>query len=629
MMFFRNPRLTLWAVVASAAAGIALVVATREPESPSPPNWVGAGPLRARPSHQDAAPRVLLADTGAQHHYELMMRADVAATSQRILSYDLEGKWLVEEATQTSAGLTFRARLDGAALRSATAAPHERHILEDFERGLGSVHFFSADERGAIVEARLPRNLPSFVQTTMKWWVAATQFSRGPLGARSWEAQESDASGTYRAQYEEIAPNRFRKRKVEYLTAPPVASGSRFDAQPTEVLESESLFDFGARGSLAKLEVVERTRVAQHGVLPELESTTRLTLRLEDASAATASAAQVAEELERTEPGQLSDPPSRSARRADIDRAKIAGQSLATLTSTLETAAGDHRDDVTKRARAYVGLAALLRQDESARSDAMRRILGGAPDAPALIDALGDAGDLESQRILIDVLDKAKLDETQGRGALIALSLVREPGPDAVAALEARLDDPLLGTQAAYGLGAYAHQLQESEPSLSRSVLDLLIDRLENASDPSEAARYLEALGNAGHPGALPVIDAHLADGSAAIRSGAVRALRRISGAEVDARLAGLVTTDPASGVRDIALGVIGSRPESPALGAAVAASARFEPDLRLRLAAARILGRWMWQEPELLALGQWLAANDPEEKIRATLQRALEARTG
>jgi hypothetical protein len=131
-----------------------------------------------------------------------------------------------------------------------------------------------------------------------------------------------------------------------------------------------------------------------------------------------------------------------------------------------------------------VGLAALLRQDESARLDAMRRILGGGSDAPVLIDALGDAGDFESQRLLIDVLDKAKLDETQRRGALIAVSLVREPGPDAVAALEARLDDPLLGTQAAYGLGAYAHQLQQSEPSLSRSVLDLLIDRLENASDP-------------------------------------------------------------------------------------------------------------------------------------------------
>jgi hypothetical protein len=72
--------------------------------------------------------------------------------------------------------------------------------------------------------------------------------SSDPVGVTVPDGRTPVVVGALRKDTSESCP------RFDYLTAPPVASGSRFDAQPTEVLESEALFDFGARGSLAGLE---------------------------------------------------------------------------------------------------------------------------------------------------------------------------------------------------------------------------------------------------------------------------------------------------------------------------------------------------------------------------------------
>jgi hypothetical protein len=564
-----------------------------------------------------------------ERQYDLKLESVVTVRGETILDYRLTAKWLVAGVEARGAEVLIRSQLAQAALHSTTARADEAEKLRAFEQTLDLPHFFTRDARGAVGETRLNRGMPTFVQSTLRWVIGAAQFVQANGDAGSWVTEELDASGQYRARYQSLEPGRFQKQKLEYLTPPTQSASSPLTAQNTQILESRSVFTLGPERVITALDAVERTRVANSGPLPEMTSSTKLTLRLIDSLPAGTRVAAKNLELEQTVTVKLSDPPPKNARRADVDRAKIGGRSLAQILTSLGAASGNDRDKVTKRARDYISLSALLRQDQKARADAVAKIERGEPDADLLIDALGDAGDPASQKALTGLVEKGSLEPQRTRGALIALSLVEEPSQATVSALQSKLEDPVLGTQATYGLGAFAHALESTDPERSRSVLDLLINRLKASTKVADIARYLEALGNAGHPGALPVIDAYLADPDNSIRAAALRALRRIPGSGVDQRLASAMTRDPASGVRDVAVGLVGQRSASPPLVEAVAASSRFEPVLEVRLDAVRILSRWLSHDAELVKIAQWLLGNDPNETIRATVRRALEARNG
>ncbi|MGH8310859.1 MAG: hypothetical protein ACRETX_13825, partial [Steroidobacteraceae bacterium] len=390
-----------------------------------------------------------------ERRYDLKLESTVTARGETILSYKLTADWLVAGVEGRGTELLVRSQLERPTLQSSTARADEASKLRTFEQTLGLPHFFALDAEGAVSETRMHRSMPTFVQSSIRWIVAATQFVAAKLDAPSWEREEFDASGRYRARYEIVSPGHFRKQKLEYSTPPAAGASPAFQlGQVTEVLESRSSFSLGTHREITSLDVVERTRVPGNGPLPEMTSSTKLTLRLKNTGTAAVRVAAKSSELEQTVASKLSDPPAKSARRADVDQSKIAGRSLSQMLSSHHAASGDDRDAVTKRAREYVGVAALLRQDDKARADAVARIERGDKDASLLIDALGDAGDPASQKALIGLIDKARLDDKQERGALISLSLVDEPTDTAISALRERLDDPELGTQASYGLGA-------------------------------------------------------------------------------------------------------------------------------------------------------------------------------
>jgi hypothetical protein len=183
-----------------------------------------------------------------------------------------------------------------------------------------------------------------------------------------------------------------------------------------------------------------------------------------------------------------------------------------------------------------------------------------------------------------DTLERATL----RREAVRALG-TRSGGPlteDTQRLLIALLDDPTVGTQAAYGLGAEAYRRREAEGE-SKAFLQPLLE----AMDGGNVRVLLKALGNAGSAAALPRILPLINSDSPVIAAAAVQALRRMpSNAAVEAAfLQGLSDRRPA--VQQAALRALEFRAPTSRLRDQVGELAgKKGPTQRL---AQRVLDRW------------------------------------
>lgn len=592
----------------------------------------GAGSSTGRDSKTTVAatsPAAAAAEQSTAVTYSIDLNSTVTARGQKVLDFRLTGDWLNIKVGPLGREVVVDSRFERPSLTSSTASAADDAKFRAFEIGFRNDHFFSLNSQGVVTQTRLPRTMPSFVQGVVKWVIAAKQFVRTEGADSTWMTEESDATGKYEARYSFETAKSVRKEKLRYLEGASTGSVFPMPANRTEILQSKAIFTLDALGLVTALDVDEDTKVRPEGPLPEMLASTHLRLRLSGVTKLAAMSNEWRSKFAKCEPSKLEDPLPPSAKQADVDQAKIGGRSMSDFLTGLRGNAGSARKDVVERDRLYVGLAALMRQDDIARADAVARVKRGDHDSSLLVDALGSAGSPEAQGSLAELLADTRVDAKNKRGVSIALSLVQSPTKESQAALEALQTDSELGRQASYGLGAFAYQLRQTDPERSLALVNELISRLKASTAPAEIQRYLEALGNAGHPGALPTLDEYLGSADPQIRAGAVRAMRRILGAEVDQRLATVMLRDPVPGVRQAAVEVIDDRPRSEIVVAAVHTCATQEPNVAVRADVVRLLTQWMGSEQQLLAAAQWIAVNDADERIRTTARKALERQQG
>lgn len=567
---------------------------------------------------------------GELSRYAIEMASEVTVRGAKVLAFELTGTWDLGAVRTGASGTTLRGSLAGSSLRGKTGDPKERAELGALEPSLELPCFFTVEPDGTISNVRTAPRMPSLVQGIVKWIVAAMQMVEPAEDASTWSAVETDTTGRYQATYEALAGwGRVEKRKVRYLEALRGAQHVGQDARRTEVESSLTVFELDRSGRLMSLSADEATRIASDGPLPAMRATTRLRLRLVGSKNNASLLEAWSAEYKSAEAAPLDAPATAGARRADIDRAKVAGLTLGQILARWKGSQGTDRDAKTERARLYVALAALLRQDGAALREVVTRIRGGDALADLFIDALGDAGTAEAQAALVDLFEHGGLEPKQERALLIAMSLLDSPTEETISALQAWLEDPKHGRQASYALGASVHQLEGSDPERAQVALKALLDRLGQARSSATIMRMLEALGNAGSEAALPAIEPYLARDDASVRGAAVRALRRMPAGPSDTLLAQAMTRDSSAAVRGVAARVAEQRQRTAPLVAAVDAAARLEPETSVRFTSVRVLVRWMGSNPDLVGTARWVANNDPNQQIRDFASKALERRSG
>jgi hypothetical protein len=479
---------------------------------------------------------------------------------------------------------------------------------------------FAVDyERGRFVGIRFGEGLPMLTRQMWKSLAESLQFVHaGGGGEEQWEVEEKDGAGTYRARYLQVGKRRFEKRKLKYV-------GTADDNVQVEVLASEAEIELTEHGSLESLHLVEKVRVTTSPLPPmtaQLDVTLRRTDRKDDPPPArdwtvVASARPVrAEQPLDQDPGV----------QRQLDEARVAGAKFEDLLPTL---LAGRKDDATPEqketaGRAYASLAALLRMDESKLGSVGDHVKAKGELSEVLINALRDAGTPKAQELLAELVNVKDLPYERRAQAARGLSHVAAPTEATVEQLKELESEPRLQVQATYGLGSNVYRLKDREPERARQALGHLIGRFQGATDEQVRVRYLVALGNSGHPEALPTLATALEDSSPRIRAAGAEALRRMEGAEAEAMLAA-ATRDPDIEVRFAAIDAIFERRVSSALEPAVAALMVGEPDYRTRARAVQTAGGWWQQKPGTLQGSlAMVAARDDREDLRQLAQAIL-----
>jgi hypothetical protein len=471
------------------------------------------------------------------------------------------------------------------------------------------------DDDGQFRRASGEPGTPPFIG---RMWTALGEYVQVPIAdvEQAREAREHDASGEYVASYESRGAGQISKRKLRYqkLTAKALLS--------YDIVSSEGQLRIDDEGELLSFEMSESTRAALgSGPLPGFAGETKLVLsRTNTATELASVAAPLGSAIPFDEVAHEQNDAARDAQ-------KIGGMSVAQTLTDLkgyDHAAGN-KDEQKKAGKAFVALTALLRRDPSALVAVRANLKKGGTLTVALLAALRDASTPDSQKLLSEMssASRSPLNDEDRLEAVRSLSRVSIPTADTVEALKALRGDPIVGTQATYGLGTALHHLQDQDPDLSRDVRTTLTQQISSASDSSSQAAVLTALGNAGDPSTLDTVRRFVVSPDPQVRSAAAQALRRIAGPEVDGLLAQLCA-DPVPDVRYSATDAISERPSAAVLIAALSPLALNEPTLPVRTKAVNILAQWYQTAPALAATLQAVASNDSNADLRNVAKHAL-----
>ncbi len=492
----------------------------------------------------------------------------------------------------------------GAAVPGAAGA-----ALPGAAGGLASAFYAVIEPTGKLASFSFARGLEGAERATLKGLASALQLVVPEPGAAEWRTIEQDGSGEYEAAYRAVggAIHKAKERFVRargprglapikdasaYAIASAIELGLHASGWPASVSEDEALT---VKAGSMKIEAKSRT-TAQLVAIEETADLARL----------------VAAEEGALEAEPEVDVAGFAAAKRRADEGLVDGATYASLLG--DFASGD----LKLRNRTMARMAALFRLQPAAAAQAAASILRGGLDGQTtkrLIGSLGGAGTAEAQAALASVIGAESAPAGTRSDAAVALGLSKHPtAASKQALLEAAASRaPGLASTAALGLGNLTRRMNEEAGDTSDAIAELT-RRLAGAADDAERILYLDALGNSGDPRALPAIEPYLAHADVKVRAVAVEALRFMAGA--DARIAAGLQ-DVAAAVRRAAAGALSYRSITPML-ALVTLVMKQDPDVGTRLALVGAMQLRKRQEPDLVELLAWAAANDPAAEVQS-----------
>lgn len=558
--------------------------------------------------------------TGKAPSLALKMVTDVRADQNPIVHIEATGSWTPSLLKDSPDGPVYAARLSGAQVKFVPQKTGQEAQVRAIERDLARDCFFSTDAHGQVVEVRFDPTVNPLAQSLVRSMITITQFVRSDAADASWVAEERDTTGRYRAKYERKSDSVYEKQKLGYVEKDTPAAPSD---PATRVAASHARFVLDTGGSVRNLDYEESVETSALG-LPPFQAKTTLSLSPGEPQPEPDRAA-LENVFSRLPPMQPDDVAfvGRMGPSRDFDLARINGRTFESLLGDLDRVAPNSGKGPTPQDQVFVALVSLLRQDKQSLTTAGDYVLSGKGSHGRLIlDALRDAGTPDAQAVLVDLLDRAKPQERLQ--VLQRLSRLGHPTPATVSRIASCLRDPVLHTQAEFGLGAAAFALETSDPETSKLATESLLSELRVATNATELANTLAGLGTAGGKRILAAIKPYLNDKNSMVRSAAADALRRIPGTEADDLLIAALGSDPNDSVRRTAMHTERKRTPSARVLTEVDARVRVEPSPSVRLDALALLADWRKAFPKGRATVEWLSEHDPDDKVQKAAKAQL-----
>jgi hypothetical protein len=496
-------------MLAPAAAAAVFALRSTCGESSAPAHAPAASVRGARL----AAPRRGGGTVVSRARYHLAFDEEVAVPGKPSVKLRAAGAWF---ATQRPDGRT-EVRFSPAEL---AGSPSELPRAADLEASAQLVR-----EGGVLKAIGFPDEMPAKARKFLTGLATTFQLTDG--SGDGWTVAEEDLTGRYDAVYARSGDELRRSRpRYSALRGPAGPSEDAAGATPAEQtrfvvdvdgivtasVELDVTFALGKGMDPAKLQVrahLEREAIEQ----------------VDDEGIAAFAA------------GPISGFADFETARRNADESFVAGASLDDLLAEVKrslgmsgSAGGNARAQVLARLGALV----RLRPEAAAEiAEQLRRQPGDIAELGLLAGALGSARIAAGTNALAGLLGGELPDDARSVVAA-ALSLSSPATPASLRALTEGLDRPH-GDAAALGLGAHGRWARDKDPAAADAAVDVLLDRHASAHSDAERRLYLEALGNAGAPRALPVLRAAIDGGDRRLGRAAVFSLRFVPGADADA----------------------------------------------------------------------------------------------
>lgn len=425
---------------------------------------------------------------------------------------------------------------------------------------------------GKLRSLRLHRDVDASARGFLKALIASLQVVRAPAGSATWHAQELDATGEYRASYQLDPTNsdgqHFQKTRQRYQQVHsvqglmPVAQLSQISGSLAVQLQLAPGSDEAVR--LVQAEGRDQLTVDPGPDMPIVSSDSTFSLlRIESqpGSPLPQDLTMLVAPDYTVSPLQVMEAPDADHR---ADEQLLKGASFADLIHSLRSL--PTTDGGSQRAELQTKLSALFRTQPDTAKQAAAAISTGLPEpvTKTLLGALSGAQTAAGQAALVELLNQRSLSSAIRENAVAVLGLSDAPTEATSEALHraVRDADPDVRSTAALALGnAAGSQRQQSQVSAAEASVDELIQLYQAAQTEDEQLLYLQALGNAGDPRTLPLLQTALQSPSVAIRSAATQALRFLSAPPVDGQLVQLLEQDSSVEVRRAAVFAISFRP--------------------------------------------------------------------
>jgi hypothetical protein len=500
---------------------------------------------------------------------------------------------------------------------------------------------------GRLQHARMASGVSAETGSLLRTLSSAFQIAQAEVGATAWQALEHDATGEYAAEYRrDGAVIHKRKSKYTRLNVPgDVTESIRRSVLPRLI---ESAITLTPRAG-ALVSVVLREH-AESQLLLENKVSVHTELELNELGSHPSPPEKIASLYASTRVVEADKPLSTTVRKDRFDEAKIGGFGFDDLRAQLEvehaererlqaeakvagpgaaSAASTEASNENTRARlaTFTSMAALLRQQPAALTQAVALVRAGSPLGDVMIDALGSAGTPEAQRELVAVMRDATLPKRVRLAAAMGVIRVKEPVPGNVQVLRSIADDALLREFAIYGLGTASRRLRVAgQTAVATEATDALVALLATTKDEDVRMLALRGISNSGDVGALPAVKPWLTNESMGVRHAAIDALRLMQHANADAWLAERLRDDESASMQAAVIAAATGRVPSAPMADALAKASLEGKDAIVRHRAVELASSWLEAQPRLTSTLQQVADKEEQPEIRELALNALNA---
>lgn len=435
-------------------------------------------------------------------------------------------------------------------------------------------------------------------------------------GGDSWDTEESNANGRYRAHYERAPAGAINKHKSHYL---PSITG----APVPEVESVESIALAPGNDWLTSMTLDENIVIADSASVP-VQVTNLATIELLDINSRFAA-------------GDWAFPASPEPEVALDPRASAPALSPREAQQQLAVSVEELQDAVDDRSLVIHRLRDLLRADDSlpqALIETLRSEELADRTRADIYLAFELAGTPASQAALVSVLADSNWPPADAMRAIVALGGMSEPTDDTLATLwglalsdlDATDRRDLPGT-AALAIGSIGNSLrQDDAPDYAALRAELLVSA-STADAPAQRAVFLYALANTADPDRLLKRDlvSYLDDPSAEVRSAAARTLERLGADQVAAEVLTRARQESSAQARASMLAALGDwqAPTDEAMQWARVALQQ-EGDEQVRYQIAVMLGNNLDAFPENRVALQALLESEQSKRIRQKVANML-----